>query len=65
VPLDELLRTEARYAVLESTNPERAAALQALAQSDVEERWRYYEQLAGVERTRVVGPDDEIEETAP
>ena len=50
-PLDDLLRTEARYAVLETTNPERAAALQALAQNDVDERWRYYEQLAGVERT--------------
>ena len=23
----------------------------ALAQADVDERWRYYEQLAGVERT--------------
>jgi hypothetical protein len=23
----------------------------ALAQSDVDERWRYYEQLAGVERS--------------
>jgi pyruvate-ferredoxin/flavodoxin oxidoreductase len=50
-PLEELLRTEARYAVLETTDPERAAALRALAQGDVDERWRYYEQLAGVERT--------------
>jgi pyruvate-ferredoxin/flavodoxin oxidoreductase len=65
LPLEELLRTEARYAVLETTDPERAAALQALAQSDVEERWRYYEQLAGVERTRPGGPEDEVEETAP
>jgi pyruvate-ferredoxin/flavodoxin oxidoreductase len=50
-PLEELLRTEARYAVLETTDPERATALRALAQGDVDERWRYYEQLAGVERT--------------
>jgi pyruvate-ferredoxin/flavodoxin oxidoreductase len=48
--LDELLRTEARYAVLERSEPERAAALHELAQADVDERWRYYEQLAGVER---------------
>jgi pyruvate-ferredoxin/flavodoxin oxidoreductase len=65
LPLDDLLRTEARYAVLETTDPERAAALQALAQSDVDERWRYYEQLAGVERTTVGGAEDEIEEGAP
>ena len=27
------------------------AELMALAQSDIDERWRYYEQLAGIERT--------------
>jgi pyruvate-ferredoxin/flavodoxin oxidoreductase len=37
--------------MLERSDPERAAHLMALAQADVEERWRYYEQLAGVERT--------------
>jgi pyruvate-ferredoxin/flavodoxin oxidoreductase len=49
-PVADFLRTEGRYAVLEHTHPERAAHLQALAQTDVDERWRYYEQLAGVER---------------
>jgi pyruvate-ferredoxin/flavodoxin oxidoreductase len=67
-PLDDLLRTEARYEVLESTDPERAAALRALAQSDVDERWRYYEQLAGVERSspKAGDPlaDDPDQETA-
>jgi hypothetical protein len=29
----------------------RAEHLQALAQADVDERWHYYEQLAGVERS--------------
>jgi pyruvate-ferredoxin/flavodoxin oxidoreductase len=48
--LEEMLRTEARYAVLERSNPERARVLRELAQADVDERWRYYEQLAGVER---------------
>jgi pyruvate-ferredoxin/flavodoxin oxidoreductase len=50
VPLREFQSTEARYAVLERTHPERAKELQALAQADVNERWHYYEQLAGVER---------------
>jgi pyruvate-ferredoxin/flavodoxin oxidoreductase len=48
--LAEMLRTEARYAVLERSDPERARVLQQLAQADVDERWRYYEQLASVER---------------
>ena len=33
------------------THPERAAELAELAQADADERWRYYEQLAGIERT--------------
>ena len=37
--------------MLHRTDPVRAAHLLTLAQSDVDERWRYYEQLAGVERT--------------
>ena len=32
-------------------HPERAAELATLAQADADERWRYYEQLAGIERT--------------
>jgi pyruvate-ferredoxin/flavodoxin oxidoreductase len=50
LPLDDMLRSEARYAVLERSDPDRAAALRELAQADVDERWRYYQQLAGVER---------------
>jgi pyruvate-ferredoxin/flavodoxin oxidoreductase len=49
-PLEDLLRTEARYAVLRASDPDRAEALATLAQADVDERWRYYEQLSGVER---------------
>jgi pyruvate-ferredoxin/flavodoxin oxidoreductase len=67
LPLADMLRSEARYAVLESTDPERAASLQALAQRDVDERWRYYEQLAGIERSQVADTDghDETEEVGP
>jgi pyruvate-ferredoxin/flavodoxin oxidoreductase len=74
VPLREFLQHEARFAVLERSDPERAGHLQALAQADVDERWHYYEQLAGVERsipvdahedhadgTRGSGPEPEAE----
>ena len=49
-PVDDFLTTEGRFAVLERSDPERAAYLRGLAASDVKERWSYYEQLAGVER---------------
>ena len=51
IPLAEFVATEARYATLARTYPNRAARLAALAQADVTERWRYYEQLAAVQRT--------------
>jgi pyruvate-ferredoxin/flavodoxin oxidoreductase len=46
----DFVATEARYAILGRTQPERAAHLAALVQADVDERWRYYEQLAAMER---------------
>ena len=42
---------EARYAMLARSNPAQAERLMALAQRDVDERWRFYEQMAGVERS--------------
>src|ERR1019366_4741504 len=62
MPLRQFVATETRFAILERTNPERAAELAALAQADVDERWRYYEQLAGIERTapHVHRPDPAI-----
>ncbi len=50
-PFREFAMTEGRFAMLARSDPERAEHLFALAQADVDERWRYYEQLAGVERT--------------
>jgi len=41
---------EARFAMLARTDPARAEQLFTLAQADVDERWRYYEQLAGLDR---------------
>ena len=62
IPIADFVATETRFAVLKRTHPERAAELASLAQSDADERWRYYEQLAGIERTipHVHRPDPEI-----
>ena len=62
IRIAEFAATETRFAVLQRTQPERAAELAALAQADADERWRYYEQLAGIERTvpHVLSPDPEI-----
>jgi pyruvate-ferredoxin/flavodoxin oxidoreductase len=46
----EFQAKEARFAMLARSRPEEFAELQQLAQADAEERWHYYEQLAGVER---------------
>ena len=37
--------------MLERRDPDRAKVMRELAGRDVAERWRYYEQLAGVERS--------------
>ncbi len=50
IPIREFVATETRFAILERTDPERAAVLAELAQADADERWRYYEQLAGIHR---------------
>ncbi len=51
MPVGDYMSAEARFAILERTHPEKARELFALAQADVDERWRYYEQLAAMERT--------------
>jgi pyruvate-ferredoxin/flavodoxin oxidoreductase len=63
IPIADFVATETRFAVLKRTNPERAAELAGLAQADADERWHYYEQLAGIERTVPHGhrPDADIE----
>ena len=57
LPLKAFASTEARFAILKRTHPERAEHLMALAQADILERWRYYEQLASIERSVPVDPD--------
>jgi pyruvate-ferredoxin/flavodoxin oxidoreductase len=65
IPLAEFVATEARYATLARTYPRQAARLAALAQADVTERWRYYEQLASVQRTVPQVASDVEPETGP
>jgi len=57
VPVRDFMSTEARFAILGRTHPDRAEHLVALAQADVDERWRYYEQLSAMERTVPHEPD--------
>jgi pyruvate-ferredoxin/flavodoxin oxidoreductase len=47
----DFMAGETRFSMLNRTDPERAAALADLAQADADERWRFYSQLAGMERT--------------
>ena len=51
LPLRRFAETEARFAMLARTAPEEFDQLMGLAEEDVRERWRYYEQLAGLSRT--------------
>ena len=51
IPVAEFMASETRFAVLKRTQPDRAAELAALAQADADERWRYYQQLAGIHRS--------------
>jgi pyruvate-ferredoxin/flavodoxin oxidoreductase len=62
IPIADFVATETRFAVLQRTHPERAAELAALAQADADERWHYYAQLAGVERTvpHIHQPDPDV-----
>jgi pyruvate-ferredoxin/flavodoxin oxidoreductase len=49
-PFRDFAMKEGRYAMLARANPTQSEALLNMAQADINERWHYYEQLAGVER---------------
>ncbi len=51
IPVREFIASEARFAMLSRTHPEESERLFDLIQADVDERWRYYEQLAAVSRS--------------
>jgi pyruvate-ferredoxin/flavodoxin oxidoreductase len=58
LPLADFSLSETRFAMLARSEPERARHLLALAQADVDERWSYHEQLAGVSRSLPQARDD-------
>ncbi len=53
----DFMMEETRFAMLTRANPERANMLMELAQQDADEKWRYYSQVAGIER---VLPSDNV-----
>jgi len=50
IPLKDFALKEARFSMLARSDPDRSAMLLDLAQRDIDERWHYYEQFAGLER---------------
>ncbi|HYN57677.1 MAG TPA: pyruvate:ferredoxin (flavodoxin) oxidoreductase [Motilibacterales bacterium] len=50
IPFSEFAQKEARFSMLFRSDPARAKELMARSEEDIAERWRYYEQLAGVQR---------------
>ena len=65
MPLREFAVSEARFAILARTAPEEFERLMDLAEEDARERWRYYEQLAGVTRVAPHLPLRPIDPTEP
>jgi pyruvate-ferredoxin/flavodoxin oxidoreductase len=60
IPLKDFASLEARFAMLARSKPDRAEELMRLAQQDVDQRWAYYEQLAGVDRaTPAPAPEED------
>ncbi|HUB69935.1 MAG TPA: pyruvate:ferredoxin (flavodoxin) oxidoreductase [Acidimicrobiales bacterium] len=53
MPVGEFIGSEVRFAALARAHPDHAKELADLLQKDVDERWHYYQQLAGVQRTVV------------
>ncbi|MEI7685876.1 MAG: pyruvate:ferredoxin (flavodoxin) oxidoreductase, partial [Planctomycetota bacterium] len=58
IPLRDYLYNATRYTMLAQAHPEEAKALFELAQGDVRERWRLYEQLAHTLAPVASGPAD-------
>ncbi len=65
IPLKEFQAKEARFAMLARSRPQEHEELQRLAQADAEERRRFYEQLAGVERHAPGHLEENGQEEAP
>ncbi len=61
LPVREFLADEARFAILGRTHPERSERLLDLIQADVDERWRYYQQLTSVARSVPCEPETSVD----
>jgi pyruvate-ferredoxin/flavodoxin oxidoreductase len=59
-PFAEVAKNEARYAMLERSNPAGAGDLMDLAQQDIDNRWALYEQLVDIDRIQH-DEEDELE----
>ena len=53
IPVADFVGSEVRFSALTRSHPDRARELMRLLERDAAERWRYYSQLAGVQRTLV------------
>jgi pyruvate-ferredoxin/flavodoxin oxidoreductase len=65
IPVRDFALAETRFSMLARSDPERSRHLLALAQADADERWRYYQQLAGETRTVPHETDDDSMATLP
>jgi pyruvate-ferredoxin/flavodoxin oxidoreductase len=61
IPFEQFAMKEGRFAMLVRSDPERARQLIKAAQADIDARWQYYEQMAGVHRIvpEDAGPEDD------
>jgi pyruvate-ferredoxin/flavodoxin oxidoreductase len=59
IPFRNFASKEARFSLLQRSDPERAEHLLRLAQKDIDDRWHFYEQIANVERS-LAGLMDEV-----
>jgi pyruvate-ferredoxin/flavodoxin oxidoreductase len=50
IPFKEFAVQEGRFATLQHSDPKASEELLRLAQADIDEQWRLYEQMAGLER---------------
>jgi pyruvate-ferredoxin/flavodoxin oxidoreductase len=61
IPFEQFAMKEGRFAMLVRSDPDRARQLIKAAQADIDARWQYYEQMAGVHRIvpEDAGPEDD------
>ncbi|HXX43587.1 MAG TPA: pyruvate:ferredoxin (flavodoxin) oxidoreductase [Candidatus Acidoferrales bacterium] len=61
IPLEQYMRNETRFTILNTSQPQRAEELQQLAQSDVDYRWKVYESLAQIHAAQAVNVGEVVQ----